>query len=140
MTAPDTPTAARTLLKQLEGWSVAGPTYASGPCTFTAYGEPRGDGTRPRLAVTEVVDSVMVRACHVDGRALVALWIHRHGNLTPKGAKRWALDMAWRARHPSEHVPRRITETQLKAYVAAPDHAAALAAVASNDEQMGEVA
>ena len=119
MTTPDAPTAAKTLLRQLaEGWSVAGPTYATGPITVTAYGEPRGDGTRPKIAVTEVVDSVLVRACHVDGRAVVALWIRRPG-------KGWSLDMAWRGRHPHEHAPRRITATQLRAYVAAPDHAAA---------------
>ena len=103
MTTPDAPTAAKTLLRQLaEGWSVAGPTYATGPITVTAYGEPRGDGTRPKIAVTEVVDSVLVRACHVDGRAVVALWIRRPG-------KGWSLDMAWRGRHPHEHAPRRIT-------------------------------
>ena len=134
MTTPDTPTAAKTLLRQLaEGWSVAGPTYTSGPCTFTAYGEPRGDGTRPRLAVTEVVDSVLVRACHVDGRAVVALWIRRPG-------AGWSLDMAWRARHPSEHTPRRITATQLRAYAAAPDHAAALAACTPGNEPNGVAA
>ena len=119
MTTPDAPTAAKTLLRQLaEGWSVAGPTYATGPITVTAYGEPRGDGTRPKIAVTEVVDSVLVRACHVDGRAVVALWIRRPG-------KGWSLDMAWRGRHPREHVPRQINATELAAYVAAPDHAAA---------------
>lgn len=124
MTAADVPATAAALLRQLDDWSIQGPTLASGPCTFTGLSEAEdGNGKRKRVEVIEQVDSVLIRACHVDGRALVALWVHRPGR------RGWTLDLAWRARHPGEHVPRRITATQLKAYVGAPDAATALLAV-----------
>jgi len=127
---PDLPPAARTLLKQLAQWSVEGPTCATGPCTFGGLSqETDGEGKRKRIAIIEQVDSVLIRARHVDGRALVALWVRRPER------KGWALDMAWRGRHPSEHAPRPLTATQLRAYIGAPDHAAALAAVAEQGKK-----
>lgn len=122
VTTPDTPAAARALLRQLDDWSVKA-THGSGSWTFSALGEPRGNGTRPKIEVVEDVDSVLIRARHVDGRAFVALWVRRASR------KGWALDLAWRARAPHEHTPAPITATQLRAYVGASDPAAALAAV-----------
>lgn len=132
MTTPDTPAAARTLLARLDGWSHR-LTHAAGSCTFGGLSEQSdGNGKRRRVSTVEQVDSVLVRARHVDGRALVALWIRRPG-LTPAGRRKgWTLDLAWRGRAPGEHVPRRITARQLAAYVAAPDPAAALASLAEN--------
>jgi hypothetical protein len=172
MTAPTIPSAAKTLIKQLEGavpsWSTK-ITHATGPCEFTGYGEYRGDGTRPQIKVTEQVDSCLIQACHVDGRAFVALWVRRPGLVMPETAavkkvrpillllaasglldengsaliglvagqvlwarKGWKLDLAWRGRRlidPEDYTPKEITATQLKDYVEAPDHAAALVAV-----------
>lgn len=129
MGTPDLPSAANALLRQLRelvpAWSIDGPRFATGPCAFGGLSEETdGEGKRRRIAVIEQVDSVLVRACHVDGRAIVALWVRRP---TKRG---WTLDMAWRGRAAHEHTPHRLTATALKAYVAAPDHAAALAAVA----------
>lgn len=119
----DLPAAAKTLLRQLDGWSHT-TSHATGSCGFSGLSETvDGNGRRRRTEIVETVDSVLVRACHVDGRALVALWLHRSGR------KGWTLDLAWRGRHPHEPAPRRITATQLRAYVAAPDAAAALAAL-----------
>jgi len=125
---PDLPASARTLLKQLRelvpAWSIDGPRHATGPCAFGGLSEETdGEGKRRRIEIIEQVDSVLVRAHHADGRAIVALWVRRP---TRKG---WTLDMAWRGRQPDEYAPRPLTATQLKAYVAAPDHAAALAAL-----------
>ena len=124
MTTLETPAAARTLLRQLDSWSVAGPVHATGPCTFTGLSETEdGHGKRKRIELVELVESVLIRACHVDGRALVALWIRRPSR------RGWSLDTCWRGRHPGEYTPRPMTATQLKAYVAAPDAGAALVAI-----------
>jgi hypothetical protein len=111
--APELPAAARTLLRQLDGWSTK-VTHATGPCAFGGLSEGTdGNGKRRRIEVVETVESVVVRAAYVDGRALVALWIRRPG-------KGWKLDLAWRGRHPGDHTPRPLTATELKAYVAGP--------------------
>ena len=133
MTTPDLPTAARTLLKQLgelvPAWSINGPRHATGPCAFGGLSEETdGEGKRKRIETIEQVDSVLIRAYHADGRAIAALWVRRP---TRKG---WVLDMAWRGRAAGEHAPRKLTATQLRAYVAAPDHPAALAAVTPPNE------
>ncbi len=105
------PRAASTLLRSLDDWSHR-TTHATGPCTFGALSQATdGDGKRTRLAVVETVDSVLVQARHVDGRALVALWVRRPG-------KGWTLDLAWRGRAPGEHTPAPLTARELAAYVA----------------------
>lgn len=127
---PDTPAAARMLMRRLDGWSTS-LTHGSGHRTSTGLSETEdGNGKRRRVQVVDAVDSVLIRARHVDGRAFVALWVRRAAR------KGWALDCAWRGRAPHEHTPRPITATQLRAYVAASDAAAALAAVT----EPGEVA
>jgi hypothetical protein len=133
MSTPDLPTAANTLLKQLRelvpAWSIDGPHHATGPCAFGGLSEETdGEGKRRRIEIIEQVDSVLIRARHADGRAIVALWVRRPSR------KGWTLDMAWRGRAAHEHAPRQLTATALKAYVAAPDHAAALAAVTPTTE------
>lgn len=124
----DTPAAARTLLAHLAGWS-SELRHSSGTCEFGGLSEDTdGNGKRRRLTLVESVDSVHLRARHIDGRALVALWMRRPGT-TPAGKpKGWALDMAWRGRHTDELAPRRISARQLTAYACAPDAASALAA------------
>lgn len=112
MTAPELPPAARTLLRQLDDWSTH-VTCASGELEFNALSEDTdGEGKRRRILVLEPVDSVLLRGAHVDGRALVALWIRR---ATRAG---WKLDLAWRGRRADEFTPKQITATELKAYVA----------------------
>lgn len=112
------PTAAKTLLKKLDDWSVE-TTCASGELEFGGLSEDTdGDGKRHRVSVLDAVESVLVRARHVDGRAIVALYVHRVGDLTPAGGRKWKLDMAWRGRHLDEHAPHQLTATELAAYVA----------------------
>lgn len=112
MTA-DVPRAATALLAKLEAWSVF-ERAARGPCEFGGLSEEtNGEGKRHRVTVVEDVDSYLVRARHVDGRAFVAVWVRRSG-------KGWTLDTAWRGRRRDEHAPKQVTATQLRAYVVAP--------------------
>lgn len=114
------PTAARSLLRQLEDWSVK-TSCASGELEFGSLSEETdGEGKRHRVSHVEAVDSVLVRARHLDGRAIVALWVHRHGEETAAGARKWTLDLAWRGRHADELTPKQMTATELKAYVSTP--------------------
>lgn len=118
------PTAAQTLLRKLEGWSTK-TTHGTGACEFGSLSrDTDGNGKRHRIAVVENVESVLVRACHVDGRALVALWMCRESR------KGWSLDLAWRGRHADDLAPQQITARQLTAYASAPDVSTALAACA----------
>jgi hypothetical protein len=136
---PDLPVAARTLLKSLDGWSVADPRHATGPYAFGGLSEAtNGEGKRKRTTRTEEVDSVLIRAAHVDGRAIVALFVQAGPTSKVTGKRGWTLELAWRGRHHDEHVPRQLTGTQLKAYVGAVDHAAALAAVERTPESKSE--
>jgi hypothetical protein len=117
MAEPEIPTAAKTLLKKLSDWSVK-VTHATGRLEFGGLSEETdGEGKRHRVSVPEDVDSCLVQARHVDGRAFVALWVHRHGQCTAAGGKKWKLDLAWRGRRPGEWTPKQITATELKAYV-----------------------
>lgn len=114
MTDPELPTAARSLLRQLEDWSVKA-SCASGELEFGSLSEETdGNGKKHRVAVVEAVDSVLVRARHLDGRAIVALWVRRASR------KGWTLDLAWRGRHADELTPKQMTATELKAYVSTP--------------------
>jgi hypothetical protein len=107
------PTAVSSLLARLDGWTHT-TSHATGPCTFGGLSEETdGDGHHSQIEVVEQVDSVCVRACHPDGRAIVALWVRRPS----KG--RWTLDTAFRAKHHDEPAPTRIKATALAAYVAA---------------------
>jgi hypothetical protein len=115
VTAPEIPAAARALVRQLEGWSVEGPTLGTGSWAFGGLSEATdGNGKRKRIEVVEKTEAVLVRARHVDGRALVAIWARRASR------PGWSLDMAWRGRRPDENTPRQLTATELKAYVAGP--------------------
>lgn len=127
VTTPEIPAAARTLLRQLDGWSVAGPW--AGITRHTAYTLSEtedGNGRRKRVELVETVELVGIRACHVDGRNFYAQWMRRPG-------RGWTLDAAVvRRLYPADgHGPACITATALKAYVSAPDAAAALAACGS---------
>ena len=131
MTDPDTPAAARTLLRRLDGWSVLGPRPATGRLDFAILTAAQDDrGVRRRVAVTETVRSCGMRAAHPDGRWWCAVWVSRPG-------RGWALDSAW-ARTRSEWASglpiAELAATALKAYVGAPDLAAALAACAPTTE------
>jgi len=104
------PTATRSLLRKLENWSTS-VRHARGQLEFGSLSEDTdGNGKRHRVEVIDDVDSVLVRARHPDGRAVVALWIRRHG-------QGWKLDMAWRGRAPGELAPQRLTARELAAYV-----------------------
>ncbi len=108
----DIPTAAKTLLRQLDDWSVE-VNPSSGTWEFGSLSEDTdGEGKRHRVSVTEDVESYLVRGRHVDGRAFVAIWMRRAGR------KGWTLDTCWRGRALGEHAPKQITATALKAYVA----------------------
>jgi len=63
-----TPRAAAVLLRKLDGWSTQLRT-ATGQCAFgTLSADTDGNGKRHRVEVLETVDSVLIRARHVDGR------------------------------------------------------------------------
>lgn len=118
------PTPAKTLLRQLSSsvpaWSAA-VSHAVGPCEFGGLSEDTdGEGKRRRVSNIEDVDSVLVRARHLDGRALVALWIRRPGETAAGRRNGWSLDMAWRGRHEGELTPHQITAGELKAYTGVP--------------------
>lgn len=108
-----TPPAARTLHARLTltGWT-ATLTEGAGHVEVTTLGDPRSDGTRPRITVPVPCRSVAVRAHHPDGRALRVLWeTHTH---TAKGAPSWRLDSAWA---PGEHAPRQLRRGELDQYI-----------------------
>lgn len=120
----DTAPAARSLLRALSGHWLGWSSHSRGQLEFGGLSEETdGEGRRHRIEVIDDVDSVLVRGRHVDGRAVVALWIRRHGC-------GWTLDMAWRGRHDGELAPKRLIARQLAAYVAAADPPAALVAAA----------
>lgn len=152
MTAP--PRAATALLKSLADWVPTWSVFtraANGPCEFGGLSEEtNGEGKSHRVVTVENVDSFLIRAVHVDGRAFVALWVHRPGIVLGPTKLRtrllelaacdlneaeavliglvaaralwkphgWKLDLAWRGKHLGEHAPKRLTATELKAYIA----------------------
>lgn len=123
MTAPELPRTLRTLILRLApGWT-ANTTHAHGPCQFSYYGDERSDGTRPTLTRVEEVDSVLVRLCHHDGRAAVALWVKRPGDDDKGKPHTYQFDLAWRGRHDAdgEGAPQQLTAEQLAAYAASTD-------------------
>jgi len=90
----------------------------AGTVDAQAFGDPRGDGTRPKLTVAAPCESVGLRAVHPATRRQVrAVWVCR----TDKAKRSWTMTIAWRGRHDGEHTPRALTATELKAYVAAAD-------------------
>jgi hypothetical protein len=106
------PTAARSLLRKLDGWKTF-TRPAAGQLEFGSLSvDTDGNGKRHRISLVENVDSVLIRARHTDGRALVAVWIRRESR------KGWTLDMAWRGRRADEYAPRQVTARELAAYVA----------------------
>lgn len=117
----ETPRAAKALLTKLSAWSVY-QHASSGTAEFGGLSEETdGEGKRHRVVVVEPVDSFLVRAAHVDGRAFVAVWMCRVNKLTASGGRSWTLDTCWRGRRPDEHTPHQITAKELAAYVAAPN-------------------
>jgi hypothetical protein len=122
---PIIPRAASALMQRLAedgGW-IAYMRSARGQLEFGGLSETEdGNGKRKRVTDIDNVDSVLVRAAHTDGRAIVALWMRRDSR------KGWSMDMAWRGRHGHELAPRRLSARQLSAYVGAADPAAALLA------------
>jgi hypothetical protein len=110
--AADLPAAARSLLRKLEDWSTV-LHHGSGSLEFGGLStDTDGNGKRHRVSYFDTVDSVLVRARHADGRALVAVWLRRAGH------KGWKLDMAWRGRMAGELAPKEIKARELTAYVA----------------------
>lgn len=111
--APALPAGPKNLINKLDGWTHT-VAHAHGPCQFNGLSaETDGDGHHKEIEVVEDVDSVCVRASHPDGRAFVALWLHRPS----KGS--WTLETAFRARHHDEPAPVRLKATPLTAYVVA---------------------
>ena len=108
-----TPPAARALHARLTltGWHAV-LTEGAGHVEVTPLGDPRSDGTRPRITVPVPCRSVAVRAHHPDGRALRVLW-ETHTR-TAKGAPSWRLDSAWA---PGEHAPRQLRRGELDQYI-----------------------
>lgn len=126
MSTPETPRAATALLRQVQDWPMVQVNHARGQLEFGGLSETEdGNGKRKRIELIETVDSVVVRAMHADGRAVVALWMRR----IDRGG--WSLDMAFRGRLGGELAPKRLSARQLTAFVAAPDPEAALAAAAA---------
>lgn len=91
MTAP-APARRLAGLLTAHGWTAV-LTPGAGTVQATTLGDPRGDGTRPRLVVDAPCTSCAVRATHPDGRGLAAVWCSTR--TTAKGAPSWKLDQAW---------------------------------------------
>jgi len=103
-----------------------------------AYGEPRGDGTRPQLRVLEPCDTISVRAEAADPAFpvnrlhVVIVWtrIERTGKRAPDGAWAWSCEphpdgagrRAW------SRAPRRVGVTMARDLLAAPPDDEALGA------------
>lgn len=115
MTAP----AARTLHTKLlaHGWH-ATITEGTGHVDVQTLGEPRGDGTRPKLVAQVACRSVAVRAQHRDGRALRAVW-ETHTVTPKKKIPAWTGVMAWRGRddEAGEHGPVELSTDDLADYI-----------------------
>jgi hypothetical protein len=84
---------------------------SAGTVEATTYGEPRGDGTRPKLTVAVPAESIGLRFDHPDGRAAVAIWARR------EDATSYAFAGAQRGRHPDENVPVTLNAKALGAYL-----------------------
>lgn len=142
---PSLPSALKTLTRKFaDGWT----HHVTGPRTGTLVvgglsEETDGEGRRHRIEREVSVSSYMLKGCHAaTGRALVAVWVHRHGELTKKGALSWALDLAYRGRHDGEHTPQALTAQQLAAYASsrtAAEYAAALDGLAMRKAKRAEV-
>lgn len=123
----DMPKPATALLRKLEGWSTE-VTPGAGEWTFGGLSEePGADGKRHRVSVLAPTESVLIRAMHVDRRALIVMWLRR---VDTGGG--WTFDFALRGRDLTNDYdgPKRINSRQLAAYVTAPDLRSALRAVA----------
>lgn len=134
------------LLKILDahGWAHQ-VTHGTGTVEAQILGDPRGDGTRPKVKIDAPCESIAIRAAHVaTGRAVRALFVCR----TDKPKRAWTMSTAWRGAHPDrtctgcatggcgngdtnpctscleggcgqrEHAPRQLTTTELRAYLA----------------------
>lgn len=114
MTAP----AARTLHTKLlaHGWHAI-LTEGTGTVEVSTLGDPRGDGTRPRITEQVPCTSVAVRAEHTDGRALRAVW-ETH-TATAAGKASWTRVLAWRGRddEQGESGPRELNAAELADYI-----------------------
>lgn len=110
------------------GWSHV-ITPGTGIAEITAYGPPRGDGSRPKVSATAPCSSVGVRMRHEDGeRCAAAVWLKREDR-TPAGkARPWLYDCGfiWLA----DDFPRQLgTQAELVAMLALPSADAVRAAV-----------
>jgi hypothetical protein len=118
------PRSANALSKKLDGWSHKA-VWGIGARTVKVKGLV---GNRPGMTETQVsVESVSVRAGHVDGRWFVACWV----KLEHEG--KWKFDGAWRKWHGHDWpvgLPVELNSTQVNAYASASDVAGALAAIA----------
>ena len=115
------PSALTSLQRKLAvGWTshVSGP--ADGVLVAGGLSEATdSEGKRRRIEKEVPVTSYALKACHAaTGRAFVAVWAHRHGDLTKAGKPRWSLEIAARGRHEGEHAPQHLTSQQLAAYAA----------------------
>jgi hypothetical protein len=84
---------------------------AAGTVEAQTYGDPRGDGTRPKLTVEVPAESIGLRFDHPDGRAAVAIWARR------EDATSFAFAGAQRGRHADENVPVTLNATELGVYL-----------------------
>lgn len=115
------PSALTSLRRKLAiGWT----SHVTGPTAGELVGgglseDTDGAGKRRRITKHVPVTSYALKACHAaTGRAFVAVWAHRHGDLTKAGKPRWSLEIAARGRHEGEHTPQHMTSQQLAAYAA----------------------
>lgn len=122
------PTPVRGVINALAvGWRYT-VTHAEGMLDVTrTTGEEDGNGKTKRAVELLAVDSVALKACHPDGRGVVALWFRDPAARTPRGkAKGYGFDMAWRGRLGDELVPSALNLNEVKAFVSGADVPAAL--------------
>src|SRR5690606_28316056 len=90
------PSALTSLRRKLAiGWT----SHVTGPTAGELVGgglseDTDGAGKRRRITKHVPVTSYALKACHAaTGRAFVAVWAHRHGDLTKAGKPRWSLEI-----------------------------------------------
>lgn len=128
------PRSAQALVKKLEGWSYKTP-WGTGERIVKIQG--LDEHKRPAtIEALITVESVTVRARHIDGRAFIASWVRL------EHVGKWEFDGAWRTWHADERAGLviEISSAEANAYAKAEDLPAALVALEAERVKAAEAA